>query len=154
VPLTIGILVLSVAAYAGPSTSAAASGKSKPECAVRSAGKMWPDEANRDTKALRSAAQTGELELCGKRRDGYRWESVSVNVRQLRTEQSPLANGFIDRQYPSAPDTSSSLADSPDADDGGSGNNAPSESAGASRHQRGFFQAIRRVLGIRQNPVP
>jgi len=107
---------------------------------------MWPDEANRDTRALRLAAQSGLLELCGKRRDGYRWESVSVTVRQLRSDESAPSNRAIDPQDPSGLDDATPPAANNDASE-------ISAFANASAHQRGFFQAIRRVLGIRHSPA-
>jgi hypothetical protein len=154
VALAIGIFVLSAAAFAGANTPSAGGGKSKPECGVRSTGMMWPDEANRDTGALRLAAQSGLLELCGKHRDGYRWESVSVNVWQLRSEVKASRIRATDEygtedatNSPAADDGASENRDAQDRSNDRS-NDRFNDRANSSGHQRGFFQAIRSVLGI------
>ena len=135
----IAIFVLT-APFAEPGTPAARDGHSKPACAVPFVGKLWPDEANRDTKALRLAVQTGGLELCGKQRDGYRWESLSVNVQQLRAAE---AAGPLDA-------TQLDAAPAGDVSDSGP---APARNE-AGRRSRHRFQAIRRVLGMQHSPVP
>lgn len=85
------ILALSAAGFASLNAPASISAaKPKPECAAVLAGTLWPDEANRDTKALRVAAQAGTLELCGIHPDGYHWQSISVNVSQLRAAPNSL----------------------------------------------------------------
>ncbi len=56
---------------------------SKPACNASIAGQFWPEEANSNREAVRRLFQLGELEMCVKTAWKYRWEQVSVNVRDL-----------------------------------------------------------------------
>lgn len=56
----------------------------RPPCNKSMAGKMWPDAANRDHKALIKLAHCGELQMCSRDIWHYRWESLTVRLDQLR----------------------------------------------------------------------
>jgi hypothetical protein len=130
VPFPVIIAIFFSTAFAEPKAIAPMS--VKPTCAAIHVGKMWPDDANRDTKMLRAAAQNGELEVCSKHRDGYRWETVSVNVKQLRAEQccSSTANLVEDDLPPPGDEVA-----------------APTPPSGPARPRR-RLDVIRRFLGI------
>src|ERR1700733_4820090 len=55
----------------------------KPACNARNQGRFWPDEANSNHDAARRLYQSGELEMCSCIVWKYRWEHISVNVRDL-----------------------------------------------------------------------
>lgn len=55
----------------------------KPVCNARNQGRFWPEEANFSQDAARRLAQRGELEMCSLAVWKYRWEQISVNVRDL-----------------------------------------------------------------------
>jgi len=55
----------------------------KPACNAKLQGHFWPEQANWDREAARQFYQTGELEMCSMAIWKYRWEHISVNVRNL-----------------------------------------------------------------------
>jgi len=55
----------------------------KPACNAKLQGHFWPEQANWDHEAARQLYQTGELEMCSMVIWKYRWEHISVNVRDL-----------------------------------------------------------------------
>ncbi len=55
----------------------------KPACNAQSRGQFWPSEANSSQQAARQFYQQGELEMCSLVVWKYRWEHLSVNVREL-----------------------------------------------------------------------
>lgn len=57
--------------------------QTKPKCNKQVHGRFWPDEANQDPKLAQTLAKTGELELCVIRRWRYRWEPMTVRLRDL-----------------------------------------------------------------------
>lgn len=62
----------------------------RPMCSAAIRGRYWPESANSDARAARKLAQCGELDVCTRTVWRYKWESVTVNVRQLgKTPQDP-----------------------------------------------------------------
>lgn len=62
----------------------------KPACKAPIHGQFWPDAANSDGNAARKLAKCGALEVCTHTGWKYKWQSVTVNVRQLgKTPQDP-----------------------------------------------------------------
>jgi hypothetical protein len=62
----------------------------KPACKAALHGKFWPDAANTDVKAAGRLAQCGALEICTTTGWRYKWQPVTVNVRQLgKSPQDP-----------------------------------------------------------------
>jgi hypothetical protein len=55
----------------------------KPPCNAKIQGQFWPEQANWDREAARQLYQTGELEMCSMAVWKYRWEHISVNIRDL-----------------------------------------------------------------------
>jgi len=55
----------------------------KPACRAAIHGHFWPDAANTDGNAARKLAQCGSLEICATTGWRYKWQPVTVNVRQL-----------------------------------------------------------------------
>ena len=55
----------------------------KPACTARNQGQFWPAEANSNPSAARQSVQRGDLEICSLSVWKYRWERVSVNVRDM-----------------------------------------------------------------------
>ena len=55
----------------------------KPACKAAIHGHFWPDAANTDGNAARKLAQCGSLEICATTGWRYKWQPVTVNVRQL-----------------------------------------------------------------------
>ena len=55
----------------------------KPACNARSQGQFWPEEANFSKDAARQLYRRGELEMCSLVVWKYKWEHISVNVRDL-----------------------------------------------------------------------
>ena len=53
-------------------------------------GRFWPEAANTDSDAARKLAQCGLLEICTRTTFRYKWQPVTVNVRQLgKSPQEP-----------------------------------------------------------------
>jgi hypothetical protein len=67
--------------------------KEKPACSSRNQGQLWPLRANVDHADANRLFQSGELEMCSLEVWKYKWEHVSVNVRDLakRSETSARA---------------------------------------------------------------
>jgi hypothetical protein len=61
-----------------------ASDDSKPACGAETAGQMWPEAANHDSKLRKKFSRCGELELCTLTRRHYHWELITVRIDQLR----------------------------------------------------------------------
>ena len=55
----------------------------KPACNAKLQGQFWPEQANWDHVAARQFYQTGELEVCSMATWRYRWQQISINVRNL-----------------------------------------------------------------------
>ena len=53
----------------------------KPPCNAQNRGKLWPKEAGRHTAA-------GPVEMCLMRLWRYRWQPLTVDVSQLRSESA------------------------------------------------------------------
>jgi hypothetical protein len=64
----------------------------KPACNAKIKGQFWPEQANRDREAARQLYQTGELEMCSMVVWKYRWEHISVNIRDLGKGRHTLAS--------------------------------------------------------------
>jgi len=65
-------------------TAAIAADPSRPACNKSNAGKLWPEAANHDHKALTKLAHCGELQMCIRDVWHYKWDSLTVRVDQLR----------------------------------------------------------------------
>jgi hypothetical protein len=64
----------------------------RPACRASNRGQFWPQAANSDPKAARALSQCGSLEICTTTTWKYKWQPVTVNVRQLgKTPQQPTA---------------------------------------------------------------
>jgi len=62
----------------------------RPACKAAIHGHFWPDAANTDVGAARKLAQCGALEICTTTGWRYKWQPVTVNVRQLgKAPQDP-----------------------------------------------------------------
>jgi hypothetical protein len=55
----------------------------KPKCDAKTAGELWPAEANKDRMLSAKLARCGELQICVRGHYKYRWESPTVRVDQL-----------------------------------------------------------------------
>ena len=55
----------------------------KPVCHAANRGQFWPEEANASRAAARQLYQSGQLEMCSLVVWKYKWERLSVNVRDL-----------------------------------------------------------------------
>ena len=64
----------------------------KPVCDASSRGQLWPEEANASQAAARESFQRGDLEICSLAAKKYRWERLSVNVRDLAAAKRPAAS--------------------------------------------------------------
>ena len=53
----------------------------KPVCSARTQGEFWPAEANISQQAAQRLFRSGELELCSLAVWKYKWQHLSVNVR-------------------------------------------------------------------------
>ena len=73
---TLLLLVLLAAA-------SAADDPKKPACNSANGGRFWPDAANTDPALARRMARCGNLEICTFTGWRYKWQSATVNVRQL-----------------------------------------------------------------------
>lgn len=64
----------------------------KPACNAENHGRLWPEAANASPDAARLLSRSGELEMCSLVVWKYRWERLSVNVRDLekRARKSSL----------------------------------------------------------------
>ena len=83
-------------------TLAAAEGwgqSQKPACDASTQGRFWPDEANRDRKAMVELTRRGELEMCTLRGKQYQWRTVSVRVEKLQAEQAAAAAAEPKRRW-------------------------------------------------------
>lgn len=68
----------------------------KPVCNARNQGQFWPAEANVSKDAVRRLYQQGDLEMCSLAVWKYKWEHISVNVRDLASAKRPAAaNGVL-----------------------------------------------------------
>ncbi len=63
----------------------------RPACTARNQGQLWPDEANFRRDAARQLYQRGELEMCSMAVWKYKWQQISVNVRNLTKTKRPSA---------------------------------------------------------------
>ena len=62
----------------------------RPACHAAIHGRFWPEAANTDGIAARKLAQCGALDICTTTGWRYKWQPVTVNVRQLgKTPQEP-----------------------------------------------------------------
>jgi hypothetical protein len=61
----------------------------KPICNAKTRGQFWPAEANSSPEAARRLTQSGEIEMCSQGLWKYRWEHLSLNVRDLANSQHP-----------------------------------------------------------------
>ena len=59
----------------------------KPACNAGNQGRFWPLEANSSQHAARELYQSGTLEVCSQVVWKYKWERMSVNVRDLTKER-------------------------------------------------------------------
>jgi len=59
----------------------------KPACNSRHQSQLWPDEANHSPGVARRLYQHGELEMCSLVVWKYRWQNVSVNIRDAKRMQ-------------------------------------------------------------------
>jgi hypothetical protein len=64
----------------------------KPACNAKIQGQFWPEQANWDREAARQLYQTGELEMCSMAIWKYRWEHISINVRDLGKGRHSVAS--------------------------------------------------------------
>jgi hypothetical protein len=75
----------------------------KPVCDARSQGQLWPEEANSSRDARQQLYESGELEMCSLVVWKYKWEHISVNVRDLgkskhsQISKSEKAGGYESR---------------------------------------------------------
>lgn len=79
----------------------------RPTCNSENTGKMWPDAANHDRKALVRLARCGELQMCVRSGKKFRWELLTVRIDQLR--------GGSKLDQPSGCETSPGTGNYPDA---------------------------------------
>ena len=64
----------------------------RPVCNAKMQGKFWPEEANRDKRAMFELSRKGELQICSaKRRKTFRWEQVGIHVSQFARGPQPAA---------------------------------------------------------------
>lgn len=61
----------------------------KPVCNAKTQGQFWPAEANSSSGAARRLTQNGELEMCSQGVWRYKWEHLSVSVRDLAKSKDP-----------------------------------------------------------------
>jgi hypothetical protein len=61
-----------------------ATGDLKPACDATTAGQLWPEAANHDSKLRKKFSRCGELEVCTLSKRHYRWELITVRIDQLR----------------------------------------------------------------------
>jgi hypothetical protein len=64
----------------------------KPVCSARNQGHLWPEEANVSKDAARQLYQQGDLEMCSLVVWKYKWEHLSVNIRDLTPTKRPAAS--------------------------------------------------------------
>jgi hypothetical protein len=62
----------------------------KPVCNAKTRGQFWPPEANTSPDAARRLTQSGEIEMCSQGRWRYKWEHLSVTVRDLAKSKNPV----------------------------------------------------------------
>jgi hypothetical protein len=55
----------------------------RPACKAAIHGQFWPAAANTDGRTARTLAQCGALEICTTTGWKYKWQPVTVNVRQM-----------------------------------------------------------------------
>jgi hypothetical protein len=70
-------------------TSCFAGQAQKPACNAKNQGQFWPPEANLAGDARLQHFQEGNLEMCSLVVWKYKWQRVSVNVRDLRSAKQP-----------------------------------------------------------------
>jgi hypothetical protein len=61
-----------------------ASGDLKPACDASTAGQLWPEAANHDSKLRKKFSRCGELEVCTLSKRRYKWKLITVRIDQLR----------------------------------------------------------------------
>ena len=61
----------------------------KPVCNAKTQGQFWPAEANSGPDAVRRLTQSGEIEMCSQGVWRYKWEHLSVSVRDLAKGKDP-----------------------------------------------------------------
>ncbi len=66
------------------STLCLASDDLKPVCNAATAGQLWPEAANHDSKLRQKFSRCGELEVCTLARRRYKWKLITVRIDQLR----------------------------------------------------------------------
>jgi hypothetical protein len=76
----------------------------RPVCNAKVQGQFWPEEANSDRDAARRLYQSGELEMCSLQVWKYKWEHISVNVRDLGKSKRTAASSPA-RHLPGTADT-------------------------------------------------
>ena len=67
----------------------------KPACNARIQGQFWPNEANSNRFAVHQLYQSGELEMCSIEVWKYRWEHISVNIRDLEKPRRSVTSGSV-----------------------------------------------------------
>jgi hypothetical protein len=81
----------------------------KPVCNAQSQGQFWPEEANVNRDAMREHYQQGDLEMCSRGEWRYKWEHLSVNVRQLRLAKHAADSNAAKRVAPQPPPTAAAV---------------------------------------------
>jgi hypothetical protein len=77
------MLKLAIVLIFGCALSFAASDSDRPVCNKKNVGELWPPEAKTDRVAFWRFSQSGELEVCSRGTWHYRWQGLTVNVRDL-----------------------------------------------------------------------
>jgi hypothetical protein len=72
----------------------------KPACNARSQGQFWPPEANVSKDAVWRLYQQGNLEMCSLGVWKYKWERLSVNIRDLAKAKRPAARNAAPAPHP------------------------------------------------------
>lgn len=86
------MLKLAVLLTLACATCFAASDADRPVCNKKNAGELWPPEAGTDRAAFWRLSQSGELEVCSRAPWHYRWQSLTVNVRNLAVRRGTQAD--------------------------------------------------------------
>jgi hypothetical protein len=69
----------------------------RPACNAAHQGELWPAEANVSTQAAREFYQRGELEMCSLDVWKYKWQRLSVNVRELSRRKQQAVQTALPR---------------------------------------------------------
>ncbi len=78
--LLIFFFALSLMAEDNPGDAPASSAK-KPACGSSTRGLYWPEDANRDSRALQKYARDGVLERCVSGPWRHRWQTMTVSAK-------------------------------------------------------------------------